>query len=97
MKSKFLLLLILVLIETAGCRTLNSSAEKVQVIDKIPDSCQELGTVNVDWTWWGLTTESLNGMKNQVAKKGGNTLHVQGDGIGTAYKCPNSSTRIEGS
>jgi hypothetical protein len=70
-----------------GCRTLDPGAVKVQVIGKVPDSCKALGTVNVDWSWWGTSSESLNAMRNQVAEKGGNALLVQGDDVGLAYSC----------
>jgi hypothetical protein len=72
---------------TMGCRTLEPSAVTVEILDVLPKKCENLGVVNVDWTWWGTSTETLNTMRNQTAKLGGNALLLQGDAIGLAYKC----------
>jgi hypothetical protein len=71
-----------------GCRTLDPSAVSVQVSEKASEKCKNLGVVNVDWSWWGVSSESINAMRNQVAEKGGNTLVQTGNDSGIAYSCP---------
>ncbi len=71
-----------------GCRTLDPQAESAQIIDSAANGCKHIGVVNVDWSWWGTSTESLNGMRNQTAALGGNSLLVRKDVIATAYRCP---------
>lgn len=86
--SKFLFMMLATLFSIVGCRTLDPAAEKVQVSEKANEKCKNLGVVNVDWSWWGVSTESINAMRNQVAEKGGNTLVQTGDDTGIAYSCP---------
>lgn len=86
--SNFLLIALPALYFLTGCRTLDPSAVEVQVSEKANENCKKLGVVNVDWSWWGASTESLNAMRNQVAEKGGNTLVQTGDNTGIAYSCP---------
>lgn len=88
MKLNLILSFILVSTMNSGCRTLDRKAKFVRVLDKVESSCEKLGLVHVDWTWWGSTTETVNSMKNQVAIKGGNTLLLTGDATGFAYQCP---------
>jgi len=84
------LALVTVLVAFSGCRTLNPSARNVAILDRAPDKCKNLGTVNTDWSWWGDSTESLNAMRNQTSDMGGNALLLHGDDVGTAYSCPES-------
>lgn len=86
MKKNILIALICL---TSGCRTLDPSAVNVNVADRAGENCKNLGVVNIDWAWWGVSSESLNVMRNQVAAKGGNLLVPTGDGnMGIAYACP---------
>lgn len=73
---------------TTACRTLDPAAHGVTILDRAPTNCKNLGTVNVDWSWWGDSTESLNTMRNQTGDLGGNALFLHGDAVGTAYSCP---------
>lgn len=93
MKNSIFILLIAPLLFLAGCRTLDTAAVKVQVSEKAGEKCKNLGVVNVDWSWWGVSSESVNAMRNQVYEKGGNTLVQTGDDSGIAYLCPADSIR----
>ncbi len=86
--SLFPLVALSTLLFLSGCRTLEPNAVKVQVNEKANEKCKNLGVVNVDWTWWGVSTETLNAMRNQVAEKEGNTLVLTGNDTGIAYACP---------
>jgi hypothetical protein len=89
MKKIFLISSMSVVVFLAvGCRTLDPSATKVAILDRAPNNCKNLGTVNVDWSWWGDSTESLNAMRNQTADRGGNAVLLHGSEVGTAYNCP---------
>ena len=90
MKNTLFLLLTILMI--TGCRTLDPGAVNIQVRDKAGEECKNLGVVNVDWSWWGTSSESLNAMRNQVAEKGGNTLVQTTGSTGIAYTCPNNSS-----
>lgn len=86
---KFSLSIILALLMITGCRTLDPSALHVSVVEKSSEGCKNLGVVNINWSWWGTSTESLNTLRNQVAEKGGDTLVLTGDETGIAYECKN--------
>jgi hypothetical protein len=80
----------------SGCRTLDPGAETVTVTDKVSDQCKNLGVVNIDWAYWGVSTEVLNVLRNQVAEKGGNTLvQTAGGDTGIAYSCPKQVSKLE--
>jgi hypothetical protein len=81
----------LVLLLSAGCRTLDPGADTVLVSEKAGDKCKNLGVVNVDWSFWGASSESINAMRNQVKDKGGNLLVQTGNESGIAYSCPQTS------
>ncbi len=87
-----IIILLLNLIVLTSCRTLDPSATKVKVVEKASQGCKNLGVVNVDWAWWGVSSEVLNVMRNQVIELGGNTLVPTGDVIGIAYFCPREET-----
>lgn len=91
MKKALILASILAL---SGCRTLDPAAINVTVLDRPPTNCKQLGTVNIDWSWWGLSTESLNTLRNQTAELGGNAVLLQSDDVGTAYKCPDQRAQM---
>lgn len=80
-------------LSSAACRTLDPGAEEVTIVAKA-DGCKDLGVVNVNWTWWGATDETLNTMRNQTRDKGGNRLVVLGDAMGMAYACPNEPSPL---
>ena len=71
----------------SGCRTLDVNAENVYVVKEASPTCKNLGDVNIDWSWWGQSSENLNVLKNQVVEKGGNTLVLITDTVGAAYRC----------
>lgn len=76
-----------------ACRTANPGTENVQLIQGTPPAhCKNLGIVNIDWAWWGTSTEVLNVMKNQTVEKGGDTLSLSHPAIGTAYNCKTTAT-----
>jgi len=87
-RSVVALLLGLVVLSLCSCRTLDSGASGVQVAERAGDKCKNLGPVNVEWSWWGSSTEVLNVMRNQVAEKGGNLLVQTAEVMGVAYRCP---------
>lgn len=70
-----------------GCRTLDSNAEKVRIVDKVEPECKKLALVYANWSWWGATVEVHNTLRNQVADLGGNTVVLMGDASGMAYYC----------
>jgi hypothetical protein len=85
-KLAFAILLIL-----GGCRTLDESAESVEVVPAVHDEdCRFLGMVSVDFVWWGGGTETSNVLRNQTAELGGDVLLLTGDTVGFAYKCRRS-------
>ena len=77
-----------VILSISACRTLNPAAADVALLDKAPENCTKVGIVNVDWSWWGTSTEALNALRNQTHDKGGNAMFPHGDNVATAYKCP---------
>lgn len=94
MKTYFLRLVTLLFLMTLySCRTLNPSAEKVVVYEQGGVNCKNLGVVNVDWSWWGTSSETLNALRNMVAAKGGNTLVQTQPDIGIAYFCADAEHR----
>lgn len=75
----------------AGCATLNASGEKVKIVSAVDKECKNLGPVNVSVTGWGLSSESQNVLRNNVAELGGNTLLQNGESSGIAYLCSSKS------
>ncbi len=75
----------------SSCRTLNPAATDVALLDKPPDNCSKVGIVNVDWSWWRTSTESLNVLRNKTHDKGGNAMFPNGENLATAYKCPETA------
>lgn len=81
------ILISLLAFTSTSCLTLDPGAEVIDVVEKAPNDCKKLGIVNVNWSVWGTSEESLNAMRNQTLALGGNTLALAGDNIGFAYNC----------